>query len=72
MTPIVFRQMQQQIDQAEAAGTDAARLQAYQALRIIIHWLGLGPVDGSAGAEPASAPEPPENKSRLGGPLFAG
>jgi hypothetical protein len=39
MTPIVFRQMQQHIDQAETAATDAARLKAYQALRQIIAWL---------------------------------
>jgi hypothetical protein len=39
MTPIVFRQMQQQIEKAESAGSDAARLQAYQALRQIIAWL---------------------------------
>ena len=65
MTPIVFRQMQQQIDQAEAAGTDAARLQAYRALRQIIHWLGLGPADTSAAAEQVSVPEPPEDKTGL-------
>jgi hypothetical protein len=42
MTPIVFRQMQQQIEKAEAAGTDAARLQAYDALRQVIAWLQAG------------------------------
>ncbi len=39
MTPIVFRQMQDQIDKAESAGTDVARVEAYQALRQIIAWL---------------------------------
>ncbi len=39
LTPVVFQQMQQQTDKAESAGTDAARLQAYQALRQIIMWL---------------------------------
>lgn len=43
MTPVVFRQMQQQVEQAEQAGTDAARLQAYDALRQIVEWLALGP-----------------------------
>lgn len=42
MEPIVLQQMQQQIAQAEAADTDAARLQAYHALRQIISWLKLG------------------------------
>ncbi len=39
MTPIVFRQMEEQVEKAETAGTDAARLHAYQALRQIIAWL---------------------------------
>jgi hypothetical protein len=42
MTPIVLRQMQQHIAEAEAAGTDAARLRAYQALRDMIAWLEAG------------------------------
>jgi hypothetical protein len=42
MTPIVFRQMQAQIKGAEAAGTDAARLEAYRALRQIVTWLAAG------------------------------
>lgn len=42
LTPIVFRQMQDHLAQAEAAGTDAARLRAYEALRQIIGWLGQG------------------------------
>jgi len=40
--PIVLRQMQDQIDSAETAGTDQARLAAYHALRQIIGWLALG------------------------------
>jgi hypothetical protein len=39
LRPIVFRQMQDQIEKAEAAGTDDARLGAYRALREIISWL---------------------------------
>jgi len=40
MTPIVYRQMQQQVDEAEKAGTDVARLKAYDAMRQVIAWLG--------------------------------
>ncbi len=43
MTPVVFRQMQERVEQAEQAGTDTARLEAYQALRQIVEWLALGP-----------------------------
>jgi hypothetical protein len=42
MTPIVFRQMEQQVERAEAIGTDAARLEAYQALRQMVAWLRAG------------------------------
>lgn len=42
MTPIALRQMQQHIEKAEAAGTDAARLEAYEALRQMIAWLEVG------------------------------
>jgi hypothetical protein len=42
MTPIVLRQMQQHIERAETAGTAAARLEAYEALRQMIAWLGVG------------------------------
>lgn len=41
MTPIVFRQMQSRVEQAEAANTDEARLEAYEALRQVIGWLAL-------------------------------
>jgi len=41
MGPIVLSQMQQNIEEAEAAGTDEARLKAYQALRQIISWLAV-------------------------------
>ena len=40
LDPIVFRQMREQIAKAEAAGSDEARLRAYEALRQIIAWLG--------------------------------
>jgi hypothetical protein len=42
MTPVVFRQMEQHIEKAETAGTDAARLEAYAALRQMVGWLKLG------------------------------
>ena len=42
MDPVVFQQMQEQIEQAELAGTDEARLAAYHALHQIISWLKLG------------------------------
>jgi hypothetical protein len=42
MTPIVFQQMREQVEKAEAAGTDEARLQAYETLRQIIAWLTMG------------------------------
>lgn len=45
MTPIVLRQMEQHVERAEIAGTDAARLEAYEALRQMIAWLRAGPVD---------------------------
>ena len=41
MTPIVSRQMQEHVERAEAEGTDAARLEAYEALRQIISWLNI-------------------------------
>lgn len=42
MTPLVLRQMSDQIAEAEAAGTDLARLKAYEALRQIVAWLNAG------------------------------
>ncbi len=42
MTPIVFRQIEHEFEKAEAAGTDAARLEAYEALRQIFGWLKMG------------------------------
>jgi hypothetical protein len=41
LTPIVFSQMEQQVAKAETAGTDTARLAAYESLRQIIDWLSL-------------------------------
>ena len=49
MDPIVLQQMQEQVEQAEATGSDVARLQAYHALRQIIGWLKFG--EAPAGAE---------------------
>ncbi len=40
LDPIVFRQMRDHVAQAEAEGTDEARLRAYEALRQMIAWLG--------------------------------
>ena len=42
MTPIVLQQMEQHIEKAEAADTDAARLEAYAALRQMVTWLKIG------------------------------
>jgi hypothetical protein len=44
MGPIVLTQMRQKVDEAEAEGTDEARLRAYEALRQIVTWLGVGAV----------------------------
>jgi hypothetical protein len=41
MEPIVFRQMRDHVEKAEAENTDAARLKAYEALKQIVNWLGL-------------------------------
>ncbi len=51
MTPIVFRQMELQVRMAETAGTDSARLQAYEALRQIITWLKAVSADASDASE---------------------
>lgn len=40
MEPIVFRQMREHVAAAEADGSDAAKLRAYQALKEMISWLG--------------------------------
>ena len=37
--PVVVRQMDEVVRQAEASGTDAARLDAYRALAAIVSWL---------------------------------
>ncbi len=42
MRPVVLRQMEGHVAAAEAAGSDAARLQAYDALKSMIGWLALG------------------------------
>lgn len=42
MTPIVLQQMEQHIEKAEVADTDAARLEAYAALRQMVTWLKIG------------------------------
>ena len=40
-SPIVFRQMREQIERAEKEGGDAARLRAYAALKDMVAWLGV-------------------------------
>jgi Family of unknown function (DUF6027) len=42
--PVVVRQMDEVVRQAEASGTDAARLDAYRALAAIVSWLKV-PLD---------------------------
>jgi uncharacterized protein DUF6027 len=44
MGPLVVRQMEEIVRKAEAAGTDAARVQAYHALSAIVSWLRV-PLD---------------------------
>jgi dihydrofolate synthase/folylpolyglutamate synthase len=41
MDPVVFRQMRDQIRRAEADGSDAAKLHAYEALKQIVSWLSI-------------------------------
>jgi hypothetical protein len=42
MGPIALMQMQRHVERAEEVGTDAARLEAYDALRHMISWLATG------------------------------
>ena len=42
MRPIVLRQMEEHIAKAEAANTDEARLEAYEALKQMVGWLKSG------------------------------
>lgn len=42
MGPLVIHQMEQHIATAEAEGSNQARLKAYDALRQIVSWLGVG------------------------------
>jgi len=42
MDPVVLQQLQAHVARAEAAGTAAARLEAYEALRQMIAWLAAG------------------------------
>jgi hypothetical protein len=41
MDPIVFRQMREHVANAERDGSEVAKLQAYEALRQMIQWLGI-------------------------------
>jgi len=49
--PIALEQMRRHVESAEMAGTDAARLEAYAALRQMIAWL-----TAAEGESPPSAP----------------
>lgn len=49
MEPLVFRQMEEQVRRAEEAGTDEARLRAYDALRQMVGWLRAGLEHGRGG-----------------------
>ena len=40
--PLVLRQMEEQIEKAETADTDVARLEAYSALKQMVSWLRAG------------------------------
>jgi hypothetical protein len=42
MGPLVLRQMEDQVARAEEAGTDTAKLEAYEALKGIVRWLRAG------------------------------
>ncbi len=42
MTPIVLQQLADHVAQAEADGSDVARLAAYESLRQMIAWLQVG------------------------------
>ncbi len=42
MGPLVLHQMEQHIERAETAATEAARLEAYDALKKIVSWLRAG------------------------------
>jgi hypothetical protein len=42
MTPIVLQQLAAHIEKAEAADSDAVRLEAYEALRQMIAWMQAG------------------------------
>ncbi len=42
MTPIVLQQLADHVEKAEADGSDAARLAAYESLRQMIAWMQAG------------------------------
>lgn len=50
--PTMVRRLQAVVVEAEAAGTDEARLTAYEQLRQMIGWLGL-PLEGDIRADPS-------------------
>jgi hypothetical protein len=51
LRPIVLEQMRRHVEQAEAADTDAARLEAYESLRQMISWMELGSSTGQENPE---------------------
>lgn len=56
MEPIVFRQMRDLTAQAEADGSDAAKLKAYEGLRQILSWLSAATNPELPHREPAPKP----------------
>jgi len=55
--PAWVRRLAEPMDRAEAAGTDEARLVAYQELRGLLGWLAAGlDARGTGGAPPTEAP----------------
>jgi hypothetical protein len=52
MGPLMLHQMEQRIAEAEAGGTDQARLAAYESLRQIVAWLRTGMGGAAASGRP--------------------
>lgn len=50
--PAWVRRLLEPVQRAEAAGTDAARLAAYEELRGLLGWLAAGLEEGPFGSEP--------------------
>lgn len=55
--PSTVDRMRTAVDEAERAGTDAARLQAYEQLRAMVGWMAHG-LDDPAGTYPSGGAQP--------------